>query len=54
MTTVLITRIFAGELGETKERSFDDLAAANDFVDRLRPDGVVGCVKVNDKIKRVF
>ena len=54
MTTVLVTRVFDSELGETKRKEFDDLAAANDYVDRLRPDGVVGCVKVGDKIKRVF
>ena len=54
MTTVLFTRIRDGELGETVTRHFDDLEAANNYVDCMIPDGYVGCIKVGDKIKRVF
>ena len=54
MATVLVTRVWTDKLGKTVEHDFDDLKAANEYVKRLRRDGVVGCVKVGKHIKRVF
>ena len=51
---VLVTRIMGDHLGRTVRKDFDSLEQANDYADLLRPDGVVVCVKVGDKIKRVL
>lgn len=60
MTHVLVTLICDGEMGDTDRIDCADLAEANaladSFEDTVWKDhaGYVGCVKVNDKIKRVF
>ena len=52
--TVLMTLILDGELDHTDRIEFDDLDKANAFADCVEGEGCVGCVKVGDKIKRVF
>jgi len=55
--TVLVTTIRDGELGKTRSYDCGDLAAANDFVDNTvlwNNSHEVGCVKIGNKIKRVF
>jgi len=54
MVTVLVTRIWPDKLGNTVPHDFDDLAAANEYADRLRTDGLIVCVKVGKRIKRVL
>ena len=54
MTTVRFTTVRDGELDRTEEREFDGFQEALEFSYDIEGDGVVGCVKVGDKIKRVF
>jgi len=60
MTFVLVTSIVNGELNETHRIDCADLSEANDLIESMENTelaaghGYVGCVKVGDKIKRVF
>ena len=60
MAHVLVTLVEDGCLGDTDRIDCKDLAAANDLADSIESNAwlpgisCVGCVKVGDKIKRVF
>ena len=54
MTTVRFTTIRDGELDRTESKDFAKFEDALEFSYDIEGDGVVGCIKVGDKIKRVF
>ena len=60
MTHVLVTSIVNGELNQTHRIDCKDLSEAAGIVESMentelaRGHGYVGCIKVGDKIKRVF
>ena len=60
MTIVLVTRVENDCVGKPERIEFASFAAANDYADSIEAlkkggrNGLVGCIKVANKIKRVF